>query len=735
MKTPPASRRRRSLRMLLAALGAMLVLAFGAVGLLQAHQFKLLNATTRYQDDYLVWSLFQFEVEYLKLRLALEQAAGPSVAIDAEAVEQRYEIFVSRLGLLEDEHAAKILQEHPDYRRTLERSRRFVQWADALPLNAETVRARPQALNEAIERMDGLAEAIRELSLTATHHVSAQVSERNELVRRLNQQSIALTLLQCVLALSFAAVMIRQFRRLARYGREQKALAQRLQDARQEVELGSRAKSVFQAHMSHELRTPMHGLLGMLSLLKDSGLTPAQQGQLQAASDSARHLLSVLNDLLDVSKLEAGGIELHPQPLQLAGLLRELEELSWPQALVKGLDLRIAMDGDVPAWVSADPTRLRQILLNLLGNALKFSEHGRVALQLSRQNDALGRELLRFEVSDTGIGMDAATQARLFQRRDAAGASEADARQPPRFGGGLSLEVSRRLARAMGGDLHVASEPGQGSVFALELRLPACEPPPAAAAAAQQAARATTRLKILVSEDHDTNRTFLAAVLERLGHQAVFCENGLEALQRLKTEDFDLVLMDLHTPMMDGFQAARAMRALPAPKSAVRIIALSADANEAARERALQAGMDDFLAKPVGIEQLSQTIARHGSERPGEPQLAPHLDERTLAELRRHLPEARVRQLYAGFVAGLASTRAALQQAQSRQDSAALRAATHSIKGAAANLGLNLVAEPARALEAALAEAADWLQIERHIGALLEALGRSEALCSERGLA
>eukprot|EP01137_Pigoraptor_chileana_P031313 Opistho-2@18976 len=200
---------RRPWRILLVAMGAMLVMAFGAVGLLQSRQFELLNQTQRYQDDYLVWSLFQFETEYLKLRLALEQAAGPSVAVDAENVEQRYEIFVSRLSLIEGEHAAKILSNHPDYRRTLERAKVFVQWADALPLDASLVREHPERLREAVERMDGMADAIRDLSLTASHHVAAQVTERNELVREQNRLSIWLTLLQCALTLGFAALVIR----------------------------------------------------------------------------------------------------------------------------------------------------------------------------------------------------------------------------------------------------------------------------------------------------------------------------------------------------------------------------------------------------------------------------------------------------------------------------------------------------------------------------------------------
>lgn len=735
MKTPV---QRRRWRILLSAMGSLLVMAFAGVGLLQSRQFDLLNATNRYQDDYLVWSLFQFETEYLKLRLVLEQAAGPSMAVDAEAVEQRYEIFVSRLNLIEGEHAAKILQHNPDYRHTLERAKAFVAWADALPLNAALVRQHSERLREAQERMDGLADAIRDLSLTASHHVAAQVTERNELVREQNRLSIWLTVLQCALTLGFAAIVVRQFRRLDRYGREQQALAENLQQARHQAESGSRAKSVFLANMSHELRTPMHGLLGMLALLKDTSLSRPQQAQLLAASDSARHLLAVLNDILDVSKMEAGGVSIHAEPVSLSRLLQELEELTWPQASSKGLDLGIRMEDDIPAWVSADPTRLRQILLNLLSNAIKFSEHGRVALHLSRQTDVLGRALLRFEVSDTGIGMDAATQAKLFQRF-----SQGDSTSSRRFGGaGLGLEISRNLARAMDGDIHVSSEAGRGSVFTLELRLPECAAPAQATDALSAPVASPRSLRILVSEDNLTNRAFLEAVLDRFGHTAVFCENGLEALQRLKAQDFDLVLMDLHTPMMDGYQATKAMRALPLPKSAIKIIALSADAFDESRQRALQAGMDDFLAKPVGIEVLSRALARYAqeltplaAEAPIAARSSDAIDARTLAELRHNLPEPVIRQLYGTFISSLAQTRLGLLQSQSQRSRAGLQAAAHSVKGAAANLGLRFVAEPAETLEQTARQAEDWPALDLQTHTLLEALARSEALCHESGLA
>jgi CheY-like chemotaxis protein/anti-sigma regulatory factor (Ser/Thr protein kinase) len=419
--------------------------------------------------------------------------------------------------------------------------------------------------------------------------------------------------------------------------------------------------------------------------------------------------------------------------------VQELEELTWPQAQAKGLDLALRVDADVPAWVQADPTRLRQILLNLLSNAVKFSDRGRVALRLSRAPDG---EPLRFEVSDTGIGMDEATQAQLFQRFN-----QADQSSSRRFGGaGLGLEISRNLARAMGGDITVNSAPGRGSVFTVELPLPTC---PAAAelpsAHLPSASGAQARsLHILVSEDHPTNRSFLEAALERLGHQAVFCDNGFDALQTLKQQDFDLVLMDLHTPVMDGYQSAQAMRALPGAKAAVKIIALSADAFEESRQRAIDAGMDGFIIKPVGIEALGEhlsrlslsmantgSLVRHGTHPTA---LRPAFDEALFQELRRNLPMERIRELYRGFADSLQHTIQDLQQASKAANAAALQSTAHSIKGASGSLGLLDVADAAAQLETAARQGATSDLLSRRSAALTDALTISLQLCAERGL-
>nr|WP_316638360.1 ATP-binding protein [uncultured Roseateles sp.] len=741
MVADTAQRKRRTLLTLMAA---ALAIAFGAVFYLEGRQVNMLQASVRTEHDSLVWSMFQLEVEYLKLQGELQHAIDKPGAASLETMKTRYEIFVSRLGVIAGDQASGMMQDDLAYQQALAQVRGFVLWFDAQASRSNGGAFDETLLHNTQQRMAELYTPVRDLSLRLSQHLAAQATQRIQLIRDQSKYSIGLTLFQCVLTLGFALLALQQFRRLDARRKALETLAQNLSEARTEAEGANRAKSVFLANMSHEVRTPLHGLLGMLSLLKDSPLNEVQQEQVATASESARHLLVILNDILDMSKLESGSLQMSPEAVELPRLLAELEALMLPQAQAKQLALQLTMAPDVPRWVRADVTRLRQILLNLLSNAIKFCEAGAVSLDVTLRRDedlpadsdlsAASAAMLRFTVIDTGIGMDEATQNRLFERF-----SQGDASTSRRFGGtGLGLEISRNLARRMGGDIRVNSALNLGSTFIVELPLPACEPgvQPVVAPVSTQPGRS---LRILVSEDHEINRKYLEAVLQRLGHSARFCHNGKEALQALMREDFDIALMDLHTPVMDGLTATEAMRALPAPKRHIKIVALTADAFEESRQRALAAGMDDFLAKPVHIADLQAMLLRHGPgqtvERapaaPAEP--LPAIDQQTLNQVRNALPPETFRQLLQAFLRDEAQSLPNLERALREQSRSELRQTAHSVKGAALSLGLLVVSRPAMVLEQLPADASS-AAAEHAIRELRVALGQARQVCQEMGL-
>ncbi|WP_050985699.1 ATP-binding protein [Rubrivivax gelatinosus] len=347
----------------------------------------------------------------------------------------------------------------------------------------------------------------------------------------------------------------------------------------------------------------------MLSLLRETGLNQQQVGYLRTATESADHLLAILNDILDMSQLESGRMVLNSTPVELRALLRDVEALMRPQAHAKSLALHIVADPALPERVLCDATRVKQVLFNLLSNAIKFSDRGAVVLDV-QAHDAVAVPELVFTVTDQGIGIDEATLATLFHRF-----VQGDSSRSRRHGGtGLGLEISRNLARLMGGDITVTSQPGSGSSFRFRMPLK-----PVAAGAAPHplpgdAPPPPRPLRVLVAEDHFVNRQYMAALLERLGHTAVFAANGHEAVDAMHaagTRPFDIVLMDLHMPEMDGIAATRAIRALPDPTAAtVPIVALTADAFTETRDRCLVAGMNDFLTKPVSPQKLAASLRR-----------------------------------------------------------------------------------------------------------------------------
>jgi signal transduction histidine kinase/ActR/RegA family two-component response regulator/HPt (histidine-containing phosphotransfer) domain-containing protein len=387
--------------------------------------------------------------------------------------------------------------------------------------------------------------------------------------------------------------------------------------ARAEAEAANEAKSTFLATMSHEIRTPMNGVLGMMEVLERQGLGDDQLPLVATMRDSAQALLRIIDDVLDFSKIEAGKIDLETTAFSLSGLAEGAIDTLRPQANAKGLKIRAEIEPGSDDALVGDPTRIRQILFNLLSNAVKFTEHGEVIVHAGTAPLGGGQTRVTLAVKDSGIGLDAAQRARLFEPF-----SQADSSTTRRYGGtGLGLSIVRRLAQLMGGDVAVESAPGEGSTFAVTLVLAAApaESPlaallkspvaasPAAAAAAKQGDMAA---RVLVVDDHPVNREVLVRQLGLLGLPADTAEEGSEALAAWAPGRYAAVLADLHMPGMDGYELTRQLRAREAEGVRTPIVAVTANAMRGEEERCLAAGMDAYLAKPVAIERLRATLER-----------------------------------------------------------------------------------------------------------------------------
>jgi len=391
--------------------------------------------------------------------------------------------------------------------------------------------------------------------------------------------------------------------------------------AEQAALAASRAKSEFLANMSHEIRTPMNGVVGMVDILQQSDLTLEQQRMLATISQSALALLRILNDILDYSKIEAGKLAVESIPTQLAEVAQGVVQLLLPSAQAKGIDLSLALDASLPTWVFSDPARLRQVLLNLTGNALKFTQSdashpGQVRLQLMPASLPDGQPGLHLVVTDNGIGMSREVVARLFQPF-----TQADSSTSREFGGtGLGLSISQRLVALMGGQLLVRSEPGVGSSFTVELPLleaPSGQPSDVLPERHQHPQRqrspaqavATGQL-VLLAEDNETNRDVLREQLHLLGYSAEVAEDGVQALHMWRSGRYALLLTDCHMPNMDGLELTAAIRQAELPGTRMPIIAVTANAMQGEIERCLAGGMDDYLSKPLRMAALKQTLAR-----------------------------------------------------------------------------------------------------------------------------
>jgi two-component system sensor histidine kinase EvgS len=488
----------------------------------------------------------------------------------------------------------------------------------------------------------------------------------------------------------------------------QEQAARGLAHARDEAEAATRAKSDFLATISHEIRTPMNGVIGLLDVLERTRLDAEQREMVSTIEHSAEALLHILDDVLDFSKIEAGHLTFDPRPSDPRSIVDGAVAILAAPAEAKGLALHTRFDEALAAGVLVDDGRLRQVLLNLIGNAIKFTVSGTIDVEVRVDETLAARQRLRFVVADTGIGIHAAKLRHVF-----APFSQAESSTTRRFGGtGLGLSISRRLIERMGGHIAIDSEPGQGTTVTVTLDLPVAElPPPAAdvragATPPPQALRPDAR--ILLAEDHPVNQALVRVQLGLRGYTCDIVEDGVAAIEAMDAASYDLLLVDCHMPRMDGYAVAREVRRREAGTGRrLPIIAMTADARADQRELCLAAGMDDLLRKPIRLESFHAMVA-HWLEEGAvaePPTTEPTID---MARLRRAFgSDANVASV---IRAGAEATREALGRLPhviGRADRDEVAGWIHHVLGGVNVFGASKVAEDGEQMELALREGAE----------------------------
>jgi signal transduction histidine kinase/ActR/RegA family two-component response regulator len=593
------------------ALGtATMALAMASLLVFELAQKRAIDQSDALRRDSLIALTFQFEREFLRTRQTLGETLAQGDAADLDVLSLRYDIFLSRLTLLRDSPSVFLLTPRPEYRKLIPRLEPLVAQIDKALLARPVDRI---ALANALGELNALGTDVQALTLAANSEVVHLLEHQTDTMGQQNQLIVGLTVAQLVLLVIASRALVVRQRRLEAERLALEQMTEELRDAHFRAEAANRGKSQFLANMSHELRTPFNGLMGMLGLLESTPVNQQQADYIRTAQESARHLLTLLNDILDLSALESGKMTIKPAELQLARLMTEVNALMLPLATAKGLEFQLRVP-DVPLPpVLADETRVKQILFNLISNAIKFTASGQVVVNVTERSRSVETLEIVFDVQDTGIGMDDAVLSRLFQRfyQVEDGASR-------QFGGtGLGLEISRSLARMMDGDITASSIVGQGSTFSLLLRLPiaikAAGPVAVTASPALVAPQAqdVQGLRVLVVEDHPINQKLVGVLLGRMGCHISYSENGQLAVERVQQEPFDLILMDVNMPVMDGLTATRLIRLLPGAVAQTPIVVLTADVMNEAREQALAAGANDFISKPLNVEQLRTIISQY----------------------------------------------------------------------------------------------------------------------------
>ena len=720
-------------RSALVALGLIGLVLLGATLFLFDRLADSRAATEEAVREDAMWAVYQTHNEIGQLAAALDAArlAGPGA--DLDQVLHRYDILYSRIELLARGSFA-VWGADPGTVEISDALREQVLGLEPIMdgLAGGALTASPQAIVELRDEVTALQAIATQLLLGTNAALNAARVAQRALVRR---TEIELGAVVGLLVASFAAItalLALQLRHIVTAGRRLALLSARNRATAARAREASRAKSVFLATMSHEIRTPLNGILGVAELLEGTPLAPEQTRLLGMIRQSGDHLLGLVSDVLDLSKLESGRMTFHPESAVLADIAGTVAAVLCPRARQKGLTLEIALP---EVMLRIDPMRLRQVLLNLGGNAVKFTERGFVSIR--GELTAAGR--LRVEVRDTGSGIPDAAAPRLFSDFTQLDGSASRAFQ----GTGLGLAISRRLVEGMGGAIGVQSVPGLGSLFWFELAAEglAAAPPRPAAPRTAAAPDGPFALRALVVEDNPINAEVATALLRRLGLQVRHVADGLAALEAVAEDPPEVIFMDLQMPRMDGLTATRELRRRG---DRTPVVGLTGNAFDSDREDCLRAGMDLFRSKPITLAALRSALIELGFSSGGaRVEAAPPVTDPTpidpdaadagpdlgqLTALREAMGADMLRMLLDGLQDEAAALAPALADAEGP---AATDRLLHSLKGAAANLGLTGLAAACEILRAlpppeAAAEAARRMPplIEAELRAALSHLDR-----------
>ena len=684
-----------------------------ALGGMFAHLSSRQNTLRDSIREDALWAVYQLDREARTLSESLHKLSGAQDDEARQTLALRYDILYSRLSILDNSQYAAFFEDNDSIVRNRALIREMVLWMQP-PFNALAAGQAPSPalLAPVVETLPHLLQVTNDLLTYTNSSVSSDRAEAREEVMRLQRMS-AMIVVALTLSIGLLVLNLRQqVAHVKKASVELENIAAKLSDAYSAAEAGNRAKSQFMATIGHEIRTPLNAILGMAELLGHARLEEEDKANVRVITSSGTALLEIINEILDFAKLEHGDTPPESVPFDARELVKDAMRVMDGRAREQGNELSCAcatLGGD--GWYLGDPARLRRVVLNLLSNAVKFTDQGKVVARVEEKRDGAGGLRLRFSVSDTGIGIPQDARHRLFNAF-----SQVDGTISRRYGGtGLGLAICKRIVEEMTGEIGVDSTPGNGSTFWFEVPAVATAASPAAPVATSERSDPLPILRILLVEDNLVNRQVAVKFLEMLNQSVEIAVDGEQAVRICSQDRFDLILMDMQMPVMDGIAATRAIRAAGDWRALVPIIAMTASASETDRSLCRDAGMSGFEAKPISSAKLaaliraygasgSSALPAHGTAGVGAPPNAapaPDRDQSRVDELVEAVGREAFDALVEVFFADTSALLADLARAMKTHDFELFDRSLHSLKGSASNLGFVKCADLAEELRSA----------------------------------